>query len=789
MQRGKLSLSLLICLFLFELFFLTPLVFYGWATTFSMVKQTFAELGIILILFLFLFNVKDRIKFSLPSVTDIFIIIFASFLVLSLAWTSSLYASFTSLGVWASYFCIYFIARNIIKEEKWIRFLVIAVLFSGALSALYSIFQFYGIELPIWRRLTGRMRLFSTFGNPNYLAGYLAAALHLGILLFLVNKKWRYLFLIVTGILYTSLIITYTRGAWVSLFFSSLLVLLIFLLFKKNFLKEKRKDIFLLFLLLSCITLIFLYPNPLNRGKINLTQRAGSIVRIKSSASQRFLIWGATLELIKERPFLGWGVGNFRVYYPLGQGKFLSRKENKDYLPLTNRSINAHNDYLHICSEVGIVGGAIFIVIILSFYLRAFSFFRKNYKKTLSFIYLSLFTGALTSFLIHALVSFPFHIIQNGMVFWLLLGISDNILRGKIRWEENSKEGDKKESYLTLTFPHKSLRILFILLFAAFLFYLSWWRIKIFVSDLHVKQAELFMEAKLMPQAKKELEEAVKINPYNAEAFSCLTQIYSFMGLYKKVIEAAEKAELDWNIPNIHNRKAFAYLKLGMVDKAKKALSKSLFLYPNFAAGYINRGYILLLEAEKNLKEGKLNLSEKKLDDAFLYYIQGKIWQKEYALPEEKLSYLFHRLEEEKGKSEDFTLEKLEPSFIFFSPCNFYLFILKPYLEPEKPFVIVSLIYIKEGKTSYKEKNLSLKINLTHEGKPLWEKKISNVNLKEGFPCILKLKPGIKPLPGSYKLSFKLFSGEKVLSEEKIEFGFLPDELKKTAKKSDKIMI
>jgi len=132
MQRGKLSLSLLICLFLFELFFLTPLVFYGWATTFSMVKQTFAELGIILILFLFLFNVKDRIKFSLPSVTDIFIIIFASFLVLSLAWTSSLYASFTSLGVWASYFCIYFIARNIIKEEKWIRFLVIAVLFSGA---------------------------------------------------------------------------------------------------------------------------------------------------------------------------------------------------------------------------------------------------------------------------------------------------------------------------------------------------------------------------------------------------------------------------------------------------------------------------------------------------------------------------------------------------------------------------------------------------------------------------------------------------------------------------------
>ena len=149
------------------------------------------------------------------------------------------------------------------------------------------------------------------------------------------------------------------------------------------------------------------------------------------------------------------------------------------------------------------------------------------------------------------------------------------------------------------------------------------------MSDLHVKQAELLMESRLYVEAKWELEKAVKINPWNAQAYADLTQVYSYARDYEKVIEAARRAQVNWNIPNIHNRKAFAYLELGEINKAKKALSRCMFLYPNFSAGYINRGYISLLEGEKNLKRGKPKLAEEKLNESFLYYVQGSPYLKD----------------------------------------------------------------------------------------------------------------------------------------------------------------
>jgi len=156
---------------LFELVFLTPLVFYGWATTFSSVKQTFAQVGCLVLLCGLSFELPHRKPgLSFPDITTFFIIFFGIFLVVSSLWSASFYASFLGLGIWGTFFAVYFLTAAIVEDEKWMRLLLIAAVASGALAALYSIFQFYEVELPIWRKVTGRMRLFSTFGNPNYLA-------------------------------------------------------------------------------------------------------------------------------------------------------------------------------------------------------------------------------------------------------------------------------------------------------------------------------------------------------------------------------------------------------------------------------------------------------------------------------------------------------------------------------------------------------------------------------------------------------------------------------------------
>ena len=380
-QRFVPSLPFFLRVGLFELLFLTPLIFYGWATTFSMTKETFAEITSIgLFLFwIFILNKEKSYPFLKSSFFLIPIILFAFVLLLSTIWSNSLYASFLRLGVWGCFLLAYFLSLWVTEEEKWLSLLPMALLISGFLAAGYGILQFYEIELPIWKKVAGRMRLFSTFGNPNYLAGYLAASLHLGLLFFFTKKRWKFLWLVIIATLYTSLLLTHTRGAWAAFLLSSIFVLILILIYKgKKFFRTNKTPIFTLTAIILIITVIFSFPNPLNLKKAAVIERGVSAVEFRNSASQRILIWKVAFELIKEKPFLGWGIGTFGIHYPLAQGALLSRKENKEFIPKANRSIYAHNDYLQIWVETGILGLSLFLWIIVSFYKKTLSILKNN---------------------------------------------------------------------------------------------------------------------------------------------------------------------------------------------------------------------------------------------------------------------------------------------------------------------------------------------------------------------------------------------------------------------------
>jgi len=780
-QGSRSSLFIFILrLGLFELLFLTPLIFYGWATTFSSVKETFAQIISLFLLCGLCFEVlRRRLTVVNLSSISLFIIFFGLFSLASFTWSVSFYASSLSLGVWGTFFTVYFLTLALVRSQGWMKILVIGVVSSGFLAALYSVLQFYGVELPIWRQIQGRMRIFSTFGNPNYLADYLAATLPLGVLLFFIQKRvWKLLWLVVISILYVSLLLTYTRGAWASLFFSSIFVLVLLYSYRRDFFKKNKLSFALLLLVIFAITLVYSIPGFLNVRESTVIERGLSAVNFKSSASQRFLIWNSALELIKEKPFLGWGVGTFGVHYPEAQGKFLSRKENKDYLPQANRSINVHNDYLHIWTEEGLIGLFLFLGIIACFYRKLFSFLRKN-KNEKSSLFLIFFAGGITSFLIHAGVSFPFHIVQNGMVFFFLLALVDGIVPGKIRWKEDVKVGDdipEVAAPFRVGRLSSLLKRVFLLLVIAGAFYLCFWRVRIFASDLRVKQAQLFMEANLYTAAKKELQEAIRVNPYNAQAFADLTEIYSYFGLYEDVIQAADKAELNWNVPNIHNRKAFAYLKMGQVDKAKDALKRSIYLYPSFAAGYVNLGYINLLEAEESLKEGSLKVAKEKLDYAFLYYTQGNIWLPRLS-PPKRLSATYQkydRLVEEKSgkdKADELECKKMSPPFFFYSKKDYLIFILSPLAKQNEDFNIRMLLYRKNGLPLRGEAyKFSLKLRLENDENLVWGKSFSGLNLTPNTPYILRLKLSGKIPRGKHTLFVTLLVGERVLCFEEASF-------------------
>ncbi len=461
-RKLSLNSNLFIKISLIALFFLAPLVFYPWGTTFSITKNTVAELIILIIGGIWLIKLIENGDYHLLKSSLTFpILVFTAAISISLLQTNSMSDSLKELARWGSYVLVYFIIISTVSKRKWVISILITVLLAGFIASLYGIFQFYGIDFFFWREVPGRTRLFSTFGNPNYLAGYLAPSIPLTLVLFcLVRAKWqKVLCEAVIIVLYTGLLMTLCRGAWVSLFISVIFILIALLAYQRiAFFKINKNWLIILAVPLVIVTIIYSTSNPLNLKDTTVIQRVSSSVE-QSSFKQRFLIWLSTIEMIREKPFLGISIGTFGVHYPEYQGRVLSKEKNKGYIPAANKSINAHNDYLHLWAEVGIVGLICLIWIIIAFFKICFlslkkprlfprfvphndkdlaglktcaTYFARNDRlgKGDDFLLIGLM-GSVLAILIHSFFSFPFHIIQNGLLFWLMLALSTVIVRKK----------------------------------------------------------------------------------------------------------------------------------------------------------------------------------------------------------------------------------------------------------------------------------------------------------------------------------------------------------------------
>ncbi len=103
------------------------------------------------------------------------------------------------------------------------------------------------------------------------------------------------------------------------------------------------------------------------------------------SSQERLQLWENTVDLIKERPLLGHGVGNWAMVFPKTGLKDFVRIQEKE----RNFFVQPHNDYLKVFSETGLVGLLLFLSI--PFYLLFLCIKRRKEKEAVYFIALATF--------------------------------------------------------------------------------------------------------------------------------------------------------------------------------------------------------------------------------------------------------------------------------------------------------------------------------------------------------------------------------------------------------------
>jgi O-antigen ligase len=186
-------------------------------------------------------------------------------------------------------------------------------------------------------------------------------------------------------------VLTQSRGAWVSLG-CSLLIMMLAMVWKER--TALRVVLMLILVAAAVVSMIYFAGDIMSSRLSTLTVSEGEDV-----SGGRFKIWQGAIGMIRERPLTGVGIGDFDNgfyrYRPLG---------------FNARAVYAHNDYLQMAAEMGILAPLIMIWMIAIVVITGFG------KREYSPYALGCAAGVL-SLSLHGLVDFNFHITANMVVF------------------------------------------------------------------------------------------------------------------------------------------------------------------------------------------------------------------------------------------------------------------------------------------------------------------------------------------------------------------------------------
>jgi O-antigen ligase/Tfp pilus assembly protein PilF len=463
--------------------------------------------------------------------------------VISLVNSNNLRVGLESLGLLICFLFLYLLLVNSTKGERDALLLLGSIFAAAVLASIYGLIQYYGFDILTLQRIRpGLGSLLSTMGNKNYLGGFLAYLyMPYGLLLLRAPRAWQKLSILggMVIIWYTVMAIA-SRAVWLGLAIGAIFLLagaLRFKLLRLKLIKQNWGWILGLIALMAVITAIFLFPNPANLSG-TVGGRIAEGVEALAEPYIRYYDWWVTWEMIKAHPFIGIGLGDFKLEFLEYKAKFLETPRGERYKDLyIPQALQAHNDYLQMWAELGTLGlliiGALIFMIFFNGWKRSKGFASSPTKGKgteeggeRALAILLLLSGVL-SFMGDAFFSFPLHLPASALCLVVLLALLDSSYLGaslqRVRPQRHSKRAlAALASLLALT----------MITFA----------VRDFIADLYSTKGQALYEEGNLAQAKEALLKSLRWDFAPKEALFHLGVIYTKEGEYRKAKEVLERA-------------------------------------------------------------------------------------------------------------------------------------------------------------------------------------------------------------------------------------------------------
>ncbi len=505
-------------------------------------------------------------------------IIFLIWALISISWAYNIH---NAIVLWMQYlmaFFVFILVLNTLQDKQDVTKLLLSIFISGVIVAFVGVLQEL-FDFPVIRQAR---KPASFFGNKNMAVHFIVLSLPLALGLAIDSRKTvdRALYLIGSFIMITYLYFTQTR-AGILAFSVQILVLIVFQVMRFAQKDPKIKHgLSVLFGVLITLSAFFVYDNRENFAESIPEER-------KIGINARVNAWQNTLAMIYDRPISGTGLANWDIYYPL----YHSRIAKGHTFGEGQQLKNAHNDYLTILSELGVIG--FLVLLAMAFWLiKKMWPILKNPNHAMHYLTLSLIL-ALTGFSINAGFSFPLSMYLPPVIIMVYLAIIVFASNQATRKDKNIKP----DNFYRL--PKKLTMLIGIIGFVSSIYY--------FYNNLrHIKAEDLYFQAEVLerkgnwPQLHKVALQSYRLNPDRTRISAYIGQAKMHLGQTQEAIKYFNQA-LSLAPYNINTMSFFAqaYIAHGDYESAEKTYLSSLKIYPDWAKAHKNIGVLYL----NNLKQ------------------------------------------------------------------------------------------------------------------------------------------------------------------------------------------
>lgn len=320
------------------------------------------------------------------------------------------YKRYEGLLTFITYITAYFVVAQTFKGKKWLKIIVEVISITGGIVALYGVLQFIGLDPIYWGKVPfEERRSFSTFGNPDLLAGCLVLAFPCALAAYFDKGKRAWLHGVSAFFLAAGLLTALTRGGWIGALVS--LICISVLLGRR--LKLYWKKVFILVAPIAVVLIaLVIFSSATNLDIVAKFQ--GAFQLNSGTALSRFEIWKGGWRMVKDRPLFGQGLDTYRL-----ASEHFETKRYVQSVAGTTVSDNAHNYFVQLAAGGGPPAALLLYGFFIAWIVRALRI-RLRLTDDSEYLLVTGIIAAVIGYLASMIVGIS--IVGATSTFWLMMG-------------------------------------------------------------------------------------------------------------------------------------------------------------------------------------------------------------------------------------------------------------------------------------------------------------------------------------------------------------------------------